>query len=144
MKTQTHHPITNAIVTRLRHAGRPSALDVLTGIYQTFAPEKATYPFATYALATGVYDYVEFGDDPTLFALVDVFVFSRNPVQAEDLDAVIAGWLSDQPLVVANQTVLLCRRVATPPVQPDVDDEGEKVYQWGGTYQIETDAPQLA
>jgi hypothetical protein len=142
-KTQTHHPITNAIVARLRDAGRPAALDALTGIYQGFAPEKASYPFATYNLAAGVYDYL-FGDDTTLVAMVDVFVFSRNPVQAEDLDAAISGWLSDQTLSVTGQSTLLCRRVATPPVMPDEDDEGKIVYQWGGTYEVQTDAPPLA
>lgn len=142
-RTQTHHPITNALVARLRDAGRPVALNALTAIHQGFAPEKAVYPFVTYNLAAGPYDYVEFGNDPTLIALVDISVFSRNPVEAEDLDAAIAGWVSDQPLTVANQTTLLCRRVATIPSQPETDDEGKKVYQWGGTYQIETDAPQL-
>jgi hypothetical protein len=141
--TQTHHPITNALVSRLRDPSRPSALNVLTAIYQGFAPEKATYPFATYNLAAGAYDYL-FGSDTTLVALIDVFVFSRSPVEAEDLDAAIAGWLSDQPLTVTGQTTLLCRRVATPPVMPDVDVEGKTIYQWGGTYEVQTDAPPRA
>jgi hypothetical protein len=34
--------------------------------------------------------------------------------------------------------------VATPPVMPDVDVEGKTIYQWGGTYEVQTDAPPLA
>ena len=142
-RTQTHHPITNAIVARLRLGGRPAAMDALTGIYQGVAPEKAEYPFAVYNFAAGAYEYL-FGTDTTLIALVDISVFSRNPVDAEDIDAAIAGWLSDQPLPVTGQTTLLCRRVATIPASPDVDDEGKTVFQWGGTYEVQTDAPPLA
>lgn len=136
-QTQTHHPITNAVVTRIR-AG--SFYSQLTGIYQGFAPEKAKYPFATYSLAAGAYDYL-FGTDTTLIAIVDVTVFSKDPVEAEDLDRAIAGWLSDQPFPVEGQTTLLCRRIGTVPTAPDVDDEGNIVYAWGGTYEIQTDAP---
>lgn len=142
-RIQTHHPITNALVTRLRAAGRPAALDALVGIYQGIAPEKTEYPFAVYTLVAGAYDYL-FGTDTTLIALVDVSVFSRDPVQAEDLDAAITGWLSDQPFPVNGQSTLLCRRTATIPTAPDVDDEGKVVFQWGGTYEIQTDAPPLA
>ncbi len=85
-----------------------------------------------------------FGNDTTLIALVDVTVYSRDPVVAEDLDEAIAGWLSDQPLPVDDQTTLLCRRVATIPTSPDVDDEGKVVFANGGTYHIETNAPPLA
>jgi len=137
MTTATHHPITNALVARLRDSGRPAALDALTGIYQGVAPEKADYPFLTYGLAAGAYDYL-FGTDTTLIGLVDVTVYSRNPVDAEDIDAAVAGWISDQPLSVTGQATLLCRRVATIPTSPDVDDEGKIVYSWGGTYEVHT------
>jgi hypothetical protein len=133
----THHNITNAIVARYRAVGRPVALEALTSFYQGVAPEKAVYPFATYNLVTGAYDYL-FGADVTLIALVDISVFSRSSVEAENLDAVLAGWISDQPLSVQDQSTLLCRRVATIPASPDVDDEGKIIYQWGGTYEVHT------
>lgn len=142
-RTQTHHPITNALVARLRDTGRPAALNALNGIHQGVAPEKTEYPFVVYNLAAAAYDRL-FGDDTSLIALVDITVFSRNPVEAEDLDAAIAGWISDQSLTVAGQSTLLCRRMATIPTSPDFDDEGHKVFSWGGTYQVETDAPPLA
>lgn len=142
-RIQTHHPITNAFVTRMRATGRPPVLDALTGIFQGVAPEKAEYPFFVYTLVTGVYDYT-FGSDTTLIALIDATVFSRKAVEAEDLDAAISGWISDQPLPVDGQTTLLCRRVATIPTSPDVDDEGKPIFSWGGTYEVHTDAPPLA
>lgn len=140
MSTPTHHPITNALVARIREA---PLYDDLTGIYQGYAPEKASYPFAVYNLVAAPYDYLFDDDDVTLIAFVDVSVFSRNPVEAENLDAAIAAWLSDQPLSVEGQSTLLCRRVATIPPDTDQDDEGHKVYQWGGTYEIQTNAPML-
>jgi hypothetical protein len=142
-RTQTHHPITNAFVARIRATGRPPALDALTGIFQGVAPEKTEYPFCTYTLVAGAYDFT-FDDSPTLIALIDATVFSRNPVQAEDLDAAISGWISDQPMPVDGQSTLLCRRVATIPTSPDVDDEGKPIFAWGGTYEVHTDAPPLA
>jgi len=142
-RIQTHHPITNAFVARMRATGRPPALDALTGIFQGVAPEKAEYPFCTYSLVAGAYDFL-FGTDTTLIALIDATVFSRNPVEAEDLDAAISGWISDQPLPVDGQTTLLCRRMATIPTSPDVDDEGKIIFAGGGTYEVHTDAPPLA
>lgn len=141
-RAQTHRPITNAIVARIRAGGRPVALDLLTGIYQGVAPEKTAYPFVTYTLAVGLYEYL-FGNDTTLIAMIDISVFSRTAVEAENLDEALTGWLSDQPLPVTGQSTLLFRRVATIPTSPDVDDEGEPVFQWGGTYEVHTDAPPL-
>lgn len=138
MSTPTHHPITNAVVRRIRAA---PLYDDLTGIYQGYAPEKANYPFAVFNLIAAPYDWYWDDDQVTLIAFVDVSVFSRDPVEAENLDAAIAGWLSDQPLPVDGQSTLLCRRVTTIPPDMDQDDEGRKVYQWGGTYEIQTNAP---
>ena len=132
--TPTHSPIQQAFVARIRAI---PAYDTLTGIYEGFAPEKATYPFATWNQSAGPYDY-NWGD-VTLGALIDVFVFSRSKVEADNLDQAIAAQVSDKDLTVAGQRTLICRRVATVPMPPDVDAEGEKVYQIGGTYLIETD-----
>jgi hypothetical protein len=134
MTVQTHAPIKWAFVTRIR-AG--SVYGSLTGVYEGFAPEKATYPFAVYNLVAGPYDY-EWGD-VTLIALVDITVYSRNSVEADNLDLALTAWLNDQPLPVTGQSTLLCRRQATIPNPPDVDNEGEKVYGAGGTYEIWTD-----
>jgi hypothetical protein len=49
--------------------------------------------------------------------------------------------MSDHPLPVDGQRDLLCRRQATLPTPPDIDNEGKKVYQAGGSYEIWTDVP---
>jgi hypothetical protein len=134
--TPTHGPILQAFVRRVR--ANDELYGRLTGgIHQGFAPEKFKYPIAIYNLVFGPYDY-QWGS-VTLIAGIDLFVFSRNPVEADNFDQELAGWLSDQPLPVEGQATLYCRRVATVPSPPDVDDEGEKVYQVGGTYEIWTD-----
>lgn len=137
MTFPTHSPIKRAFVTRVRANGTLKAA-FTGGIHEGFAPEKAEYPFCVYNLVAGPYEY-NWGD-LTLIGMVDAFVFSRNPVEANNLDADLAGQLSDQSFPVEGQTTLMCRRVATIPIPPDIDDEGEKVYQVGGTYEIWTDA----
>ena len=137
MPTPTHEPLKQAIVRRVRL--NVDLYDrLIGGIHEGFAPEKAKYPFAVFNLVAAPYEYD--WSSVTLIGMFDVFVFSRNSVEAGNLDADLAGWLSDQPLPIEGQTTLLCRRVATVPMPPDVDSEGEKVYQVGGTYEIETDA----
>ncbi len=136
MSTPTHDPIRHALVARVR-----SNVDLygrlVGGIHEGFAPEKAKYPFAVYNLVSAPYDYD--WTSVTLDALIDLFVFSRDSVEADNLDAELAAWLGDQPLAVEGQTTLLCRRVATVPMPPDEDAEHFKVYQRGGTYHVETD-----
>lgn len=132
--TPTHSQIEQAFVARVRAS--PSYAD-LSGIYEGFAPEKATYPFATYSNVSSPYDY-NWGD-VTLVATFDLFVFSRNKVEADNLDQAITAWVSDKDLTVTGQRTLICRRMATVPMPPDIDAEGHKVYQVGGTYLIETD-----
>jgi hypothetical protein len=133
--TPTHSQIKQAFVARLRASS--SINGALTGIHEGFAPEKAEYPFATYQLVAAPYDY-NWGD-VTLIALIDLFVFSRSQVVADNLDQAITAWVSDKSFPVTGQRPLICRREATAPMPPDIDAEGEKVYQIGGTYHIETD-----
>jgi len=131
---KTHGPIKQAFVARVRANATIKA--ALTGIHEGFAPEKADYPFLTYSLVAGPYEY-NWGD-VTLIAQIDATVYSRNPVEADNLDQALATWLSDQSFPVTGQTTLLCRRTTTLPLSPDQDDEGEKVYPAGGTYEIWT------
>jgi hypothetical protein len=135
-KIVTHSPILRAFVARIRaNASIKAAL--VGGIHEGFAAEKDPYPFFNYSLVAAPYDR-NWGD-ATLITLIDGFVFSTDPVQARDLDAAIADWLEDAPLAVDGQRTLLCQREAGVPMPPDVDNEGHKVYQVGGTYRIETD-----
>lgn len=136
MSTPTHDPILQALVRRVRLNAALYAR-LVGGIHEGFAPGKAKYPFAVYNLVAAPYEWD--WSSVTLTAIFDLFVFSRDPVEAGNLDAELAAWIGDQPFPVEGQITLLCRRVATVPMPPDVDVEQMKVYQRGGTYQIETD-----
>jgi hypothetical protein len=46
--------------------------------------------------------------------------------------------LQNAALSVTGQTTLICRRVADVVIPPDLDGEGKKIYQVGGTYEIWT------
>jgi hypothetical protein len=134
--TPTHSPITQAFVARLR-ASSSIRTALKGGIHEGYAPEKAKYPFLVWNLVAGPYDYG--WGDVTLLAQVDAFVFSRNKVEADNLDQAVTAWVSDKAFSVTGQRTLICRRMATVPMPPDDDAEGMKVYQVGGTYLIETD-----
>ena len=72
-------------------------------------------------------------------ALMDISTYAVNPVDANNIDALICEALNEAVLSVDGQTSLLCRRVADLPTGPDVDSEGKRIYQVGGTYSIWTD-----
>jgi len=72
-------------------------------------------------------------------ALIDVSVYAENPVDANNIDALVAGALNEAGLNVDGQTSLLCRRVADLPTGPDIDSEGKRIYQVGGSYSVWTD-----
>lgn len=133
---KTSANIRRALVGAVR-AAPPYA--TLKGIFNGFAPEETEYPFATYNEVAAPYE-----DDWTnrmIIAAFDVFVYSRSEAEAGDLDQALADALDGASLTVEDQTALICRRIADIPVPPDLDDEGKKVYQVGGSYEIWTDQP---
>lgn len=139
MAASTSAPIKRAIVQRLRSS--PAIVAAINGgIHETLAPRKVRYPFVMYDLIAAPYDYP--WGSVMMRAMFDVFVFAENPVEANNLDALIADALNEAELSVDGQTTLLCRRVADTPTGPDVDAEGKRIYQIGGTYSIWTDQPQ--
>lgn len=137
MTTPTHDPIERAWRSRLEQLPEWDLLK--GGLHEGFAPEKTPYPFAIWNLVFAPYDYDFDGAARVLLiAGIDCSVFSRNPVEAKALDAAIAAWMGDMPLPVEGQRDLLCRRTATLPTPPDLDDDAKKVYQRGGSYEIWT------
>lgn len=127
------------VVQTLR-ANAPFAAAV-RGIFEGFAPENIDRDatFATYQLAAAPYE-----DDWTnrmIVAAFDVFLFSRSQVDARNADQLAANALDGVAVVVEGQTTLICRRVADVPMPPDLDAEGKKVYQVGGSYELWTDQP---
>jgi hypothetical protein len=137
MPPTTSAPIKRGIVQTLR-ASAPFAAAV-EGIYEGFAPENldSDATFAVYQLAAAPYE-----DDWTnrlIIAAFDVFIFSRDSVGANNVDQLAANALDGAAVVVDGQTTLICHRVADAPMPPDLDAEGKKVYQVGGSYELWTD-----
>lgn len=138
MVTSTSAPIKRALVQAMR-ASQPLMASIRGGIHETVAPRKVKYPFIMYDLVASPYDYT--WDSMMVRAMFDVFVFAVNPVDANNIDALVAAALNEAELTVDGQSTLLCRRVADTPTGPDVDAEGQRIYQIGGTYSIWTDQP---
>lgn len=152
MTVSTVAPINRSLVQQLRVGHGPKSLvfeddhprageRVLPSkwLHEGFAPEKVEYPFVTYAPFPTI-PRLHLWGSLLVVARYDVKVFSRNSVEAENLDALIATVLDEAELSVAGQSTLICRRVADLR-SPDVDEEGQKIYMVGGTYEVWTDQP---
>lgn len=151
MTLTTVAPIKQALVATLR-ANTALKSEQLTGakhravsgFHEGAAPRKVPYPFVTYTFFPTQYHYDSSG--LMFVTAVDVSVFSENSVEANNLDALVFSTLQDANLLailspgVTEQTTLICHRVADIS-SDDVDEEGKKVYQVGGTYAIWTDQP---
>ena len=132
----TSAPISRAVVQTLR--GHTVLKNQVAGFYQGFAPKKAEYPFITYQIVGPAYDFP--WGSAMIYCEVDVKAWSKNSVEAENLDALINAALFDASLSVDGQTTLICRRVRDL-IDQDVDEEGNKVYMVGGSFEVETDQP---
>lgn len=136
MATTSAAPVKRAIVQALRAS--PSLTTAIAGgIHEGIAPRKVRYPFIVYQLVAAPYVY-DWGNT-MIQALFDVSVFAENPVDANNIDALIADALNEAVLSVDGQTNLLCRRIADLPTGPDIDSEGKRIYQIGGSYSVWTD-----
>jgi hypothetical protein len=107
------------------------------GINESIAPRKIKYPFIVYQLVASPRERQFDGEQ--IHALFDISVFAENPVDANNVDALIDTALNDVTLTVDGQTNMLCRRVADLPTGPDVDSEGRRIFQVGGSYSVWTD-----
>lgn len=142
MTLTTAAPIKQALVATLR--ANNTFKNAVSGIHEGLAPRKVPYPFATYGFLPTSYEY----DSTNLMFLtaVDVYIYSKNSVEANNLDALVFTTLQDADLLavlddgVTEQTTLICHRVADIS-SDDVDEEGNKIYQVGGSYAIWTDQP---
>ena len=129
----TSAPIFQALVQRVRTDNTLKA----AGVHEGVAPQRTPYPFLVYNQQAGDYEY-----DTTkvkIEASFSFFVFSRNQVEAHNLDQLVMNVLQDAPLSVSGQSTLFCRRVMDVPIPPDIDEEGKKIFQVGGLYEVWTD-----
>lgn len=130
--------ITRALVQFMRaQTGLYAALT--GGIHKGVAPEKFDYPMGVYRIVASPYEDDFGGDTRMIVAAVDVVFYSRNPVDADDVDQSWAEVLDGAELTVTGQTTLICRRTNDLDLDPELDAEGKKVYPVGGTYEIWTD-----
>jgi hypothetical protein len=131
---KTSWPIRRAIVKAVRDA--PVYTD-LNGLFHGLAPEKTEYPFATYQQIPTPYE--DAWGSRMIIAVYDVFVFSRNEVEAHNLDQLLADALDGAQLTVEGMSTLICRRFVDVSGVPDTDEEGKQVFQVGGSYEVWTD-----
>lgn len=127
-------PIKQAFVQTLRANATLRA--AVTGIYEGLAPRGKKRPFLTFTVVYAPYEYL--WGSVMMRAGFDVFCFADNGVDASNIDGLVSQTLHDATLSVSGQDTLICRRVADVVIPPDLDGEGKKVYQVGGTYEIWT------
>jgi hypothetical protein len=123
----------------VRHARSDATLKaaLIGGIHEGFAPEKVRYPFMVYNVVAA--PYAGLWGSRVMVALVDIWVFAENGVDANNVDQLVLDAFDGSQFTVDGQTTLICRRVADLPGGPDIDSEGKKIYQIGGAYEIWTD-----
>jgi len=128
-------PIWRALVQRFR-ANSALRASLVGGFHEGFSSEKvARYPFAIYTPVTAAYE--DSWTSRMIVALVDVTIYSRDGVEASNLDQSMLAQLDAAELLPDGQTSLICRRV-NDLRSFDVDEEGQKVYGVGGSYEIWT------
>jgi hypothetical protein len=129
-------PIKRAIVQAMR-ASTPLTDVIVGGMNEGMAPRKIRYPFVIYLMVSSVREH-QF-DGQQIKTLWDISGFAENPVDANNVDALIHAALNDQDIAVDGQTTMLCRRVADLPTGPDIDSRGRRIWQAGGSYAVWTD-----
>lgn len=127
-------PIIQAVVQTLR--ANLTLKAAVSGFYEGMAPRGVRRPFVIYQVAYAPYHYDWSG--VTLVVGMDVFVIAENSVDARNIDGLVQQALQDAALQVTGQSTLICRRMADVVIPPDLDGEGKKIYQVGGTYEIWT------
>lgn len=136
MAVSTTAQIKQALVAALR--ANNTLKDSVSGFYEGFAAPSKPYPFVVYNMVYAPYDFA--WGSVILRTAFDVYVFGENSVDANNVDALISQTLHNADISVSGQSTLICRRVGDLSSQ-DIDEEGKKVYQIGGTYEIWTDQP---
>lgn len=134
MAYRTSGNIWRSLVSTIRSDGALKAA-LIGGIHRGIAPEKVPYPFLSYNPLPTTYE--DAWGSRMLIAVVDVVVFSENPVEADNLDQSTSEVLDGAVLSVEGQATLICRRVGDLS-DDEVDQQGKKVYQIGGSYEIWT------
>ena len=131
----TSATVIQAVVQAVR-ANSSLYASLIGGIHEGFAPEKIIYPMATFTPVAMPYE--DQWGSRIIVTVLDILIVSRNVVEAGNLDVSMAETLDGAQLTPSGQTSLICRRINDLRLAPDVDEEGQKVYAVGGTYEIWT------
>jgi len=135
MAYSSSSPIVRALVQRIR-ANAALRASLVGGIHEGFSPESiVNYPMAIYVPVALSYEST--WTSRAIVALFDVTIYSRDQVQASNLDQSMLEQLDDAALTPDGQTSLICRRVNDLRMT-DIDEEGQKIYGVGGSYEIWT------
>jgi len=127
--------ILRALVQRIR-ANAALRASLVGGIHEGFSPEPvANYPMAIFVPVAMSYEGT--WTSRAIISLFDVTIYSRDPVEASNLDQSMLEQLDGAALEPDGQTSLICRRV-NDLRNTDVDEEGRKIYGVGGSYEIWT------
>lgn len=141
---KTAWPLLQAVVQTLRADTALQAV-IVGGEHEGVAAPGTKYPFLTYQLGPSPRD--NYVDSIQLRALIYVMVHDRDQVRARNTDALVMDALQDVKFNFAatehgssGQDTLVCQRILDVP-DTDTDDEGQKVYQYGGVYEVWIDQP---
>jgi hypothetical protein len=148
MAPTTTAPIKNGIVRRIRSSSDIKAA-INGGIHEREAPRRVRYPFIVFSEVAAPQNtaWGNNGGTIEIHAVYDISAIALEKAEAQNLDSLLNrlfGALdSDVQLddLVVGQHVTLCQRVSTMPTGPDRDDEGRRIVQFGGTYEIWTTQP---
>ena len=135
MAYSTSSAVVRALVQKIR-ADTALRASLVGGIHEGFSPEPSgSYPMAIFNPAAATYE--SSWTSRMIIALYDVTIYSRDPVEASNLDQSMLEQLDGAVLTPEGQTSLICRRVGDIRMT-DADEEGRKVYGVGGSYEIWT------
>lgn len=107
-------------------------------IHEAISPEGTSYPHLIYQFVYSPRNFYWGGQ--IIRAGVDVWIFSKDQVEAHNLDQLVITAVDSVVLDLggSGQTSLYSRRVADLS-SAFIDEEGTKVYQIGGTFDLWTD-----
>ena len=144
MAATTLWPLLQAVVQTLRADTALQAV-LVGGEHEGEALPGTEYPFLTYQMGAATRD--RYVDSILSRPLLYVFVHDRDQVRARNTDQLVMDALDDKVFDFdatehgsAGQRTLRCQRILDVPGS-DTDDEGQKVYQYGGVYEVWIDQP---
>lgn len=140
----TSGPVKQALMQKLR-ANSSIKTAAAGGIHEGLNnSDRIVYPYIVFSLAWMPYEYDWGGVIENIG--FDIIVRGLNPVEVNNLDALVTAELHDSSLSVVEPgsegfpggpvtlKTLILRRVAELPLSPERNTEGKRVFQNGGTY----------